>query len=74
MYRTNEPKCMCYVQTFIYCISPKHHRLFLDHDVIFFFQTKLKKIQEIISFVLNTFENNMENEAFAPIEQILLFP
>ena len=32
------------------------------------------KIQENLSLVLNTFENIMENGAFAPKEQMLFFP
>ena len=37
------------------------------------FITLKKKKQENLSKVLNTFENIMENEAFAPKEQIFLF-
>ena len=33
----------------------------------------LKKLNKKISEVLNTFENIMENEAFAPKEQMLNF-
>ena len=43
------------------------HRLFLDHDIIFFFRQHYKNSQ-----VLNTFENVMENGAFAP--KMLHFP
>ena len=39
--------------------------LFLDHDIIFYFKTTLKKIKKNLSQVLNTFENIMENGAFA---------
>ena len=42
-----------------------HHFLFLDN---------IEKIQENLSLVLNTFENIMENGAFAPKEQMLHFP
>ena len=34
----------------------------------------LKKINKNLSEVLNTFENIMENGAFAPKEQMLHFP
>ena len=44
--------------------------LFLDHDIIFYFETTLKKNQKKISIVLNTFENIMENGAFAPFSII----
>ena len=45
------------------------HRLFLDHDIIFLFLDNIEKIQ-----VLNTFENIMENGAFAPKDQMHYFP
>ena len=48
--------------------------LFLDHDIIFFLYTTLKKFKKNLSNVLNTFENSMENGAFAPKEQMLRFP
>ena len=48
-------------------VNPLLHRLFLDHDIIFYFKTTLKKIQI-------TFENIIENGAFAPKEQMLHFP
>ena len=48
--------------------------LFLDHDIIFYFLTMLKKCNKNLSKVLNTFENVMENGAFAPKEQMLHFP
>ena len=48
-------------------------RLFLDHDIIFYFYTMLKKFNKNLSEVLNTFDN-MENGAFAPKEQMLHFP
>ena len=47
--------------------------LFLDHGIIFYFWTTLKKNHENISKVLNTFENVIENGAFAPMEQMLNF-
>ena len=50
------------------------HKLFLDHDIVFYFQTTLKKFKKNVSEVLNTFENIMENGAFAPNEQMLHFP
>ena len=34
----------------------------------------MKKIKKNLSYVLNTFENIMENGAFAPKEQMLPFP
>ena len=52
--------------------NPLLHRLFLDHDIIFYFKTMLKKFNEILSEVLLTFEI-MENGAFAPKEQMLIF-
>ena len=56
-------------------INPLLHRLFLDHDIIFYFYTTLKKkIKKNLSKVLNTFEHIMENEAFALKEQMLYFP
>ena len=42
------------------------HLLFLNHDIIFLFLDHIEKIQ-----VLDTFENIMENGAFAPKEQML---
>ena len=54
---------------FTFIISPLLHRLFLDHDIIF-----IEKFQEKFKLVLNTFENIMENGAFAPKEQMLHFP
>ena len=33
-----------------------------------------KEIEKKLSKVLNTFENIMENAAFAPMEQMLFFP
>ena len=47
------------------CINPLLHRLFLDHDIIFYF-----KQQKKLRYVLNTFENILENGAFAPKEQM----
>ena len=55
-------------------LNPLLHRLFLDHDIIFyFFLTTLKKLKKNLSYVLYTFENIMENGAFAPKEQMLHF-
>ena len=44
-------------------VNPLIHRLFLDHDIIFFdnIEKSSRKIE-----VLNTFENVIENGAFAP--------
>ena len=56
------------------CLNPLLHMLFLDLDIIFYFKTTLKKIQEKLIPVLNTFENVMENGAFALLEQMLHFP
>ena len=42
------------------------HLLFLNHDIFFLFLDDIEKIQ-----VLDTFENIMENGAFAPKEQML---
>ena len=55
-------------------VNPLLNRLFLDHDIIFYFKTTLKKNQENLSKALNTFENIMENGAFTPKEQKLHFP
>ena len=39
--------------------NPLLHRLFLDHDIIFFiFRQHQKKSKKNLSKVLNTFENN----------------
>ena len=51
--------------SYISFINPLLCRLFLDHDFIFYFKTTLKKIKKKLRKVLNTFENIMENEAFA---------
>ena len=55
-------------------VNPFLHRLFLDHDIISYFETTLKKIKKNLSKVLNSFENIMENGAFALKEQMLHFP
>ena len=56
-------------------LYPLLHRLFLDHDIIFYFYTTLKKIKKNSSKVLNTFKNIKESQAFAsPLEQMLHFP
>ena len=41
---------------------------------IFYFYTTLKKFKKNLSSVLNTFENIIENGAFALLEQMLHFP
>ena len=56
------------------CLYPLLHMLFLDLDIIFYFKTTLKETQEKLSPVLNTFENIMENGAFALLEKMLHFP
>ena len=44
--------------------GPLLHLLFLDHDIIFYFQTTLKIFKKILSyFFFNTFENFMGNGA-----------
>ena len=54
--------------------NPLLHRLFLDHDIIFYFKTTLgKKIKKNLSKVLNTFENIMENGVFAPKTKCSIF-
>ena len=53
--------------------NPLLHRLFLDHDIIFYIYTTLKKSRKKLSEVFNTFENIMGNRAFAPKEQMLIF-
>ena len=51
------------------------HMLFLDHDIIFYFKTTLKKFKKNLSKVLNTFEIIiMENGGFDPQEQMGHFP
>ena len=47
----------------ILTLNPLLQRLFLDHDIIFHLLTVLKKFKKILSKVLNTFENIMENGA-----------
>ena len=46
----------------------------LDHDIIFYFRQHGLKFEKKISKGLNTFENIMENGAFAHLEQMLHFP
>ena len=49
--------------------------LFLDHDIHqFLFLDNIEKFKKSSSKVLNTFENIMENEGFAPMGQMLHFP
>ena len=55
-------------------IKPLLYRLFLNLTSFSIFLYNLKKINKNLSEVLNTFENIMENEAFAPKEQMLHFP
>ena len=57
------------------CLNPLLHRLFLEHDIIFYIKTTLKKFKKNLRLFLNTFEN-MENGAFAanaPFSIILIF-
>ena len=54
-------------------LNPILHRLFLDHDIIFHLLDNIEEILKNISSVLNTFENVMENGAFAPNERMLNF-
>ena len=49
-------------------VNPLLHRSF------FYFEIRLKKIKNNLSKVLNTFENIMENGAFAPKEPSLHIP
>ena len=37
-------------------LNPLLHMLFLDHNIIFYFLTTLKKIKKNLNKVLNTFE------------------
>ena len=39
--------------------NPFLHRIFLDHNIIFYFKTTLKKIKKKISLVVITFETIM---------------
>ena len=48
-------------------INPLLHGLFLDHDIIFYFWTTLKIFNKNLVKVLITFENIMENGAFASL-------
>ena len=57
-----------------FLFNPLLHRLFLDHDTIFYFLTTLKKFKKNLTPILNTFKNIMENGAFALKEQMLHFP
>ena len=52
-------------------INPLLFRLFLDHDIIFFFLTTLKKNQE--KFKLITFENIMEKPSICSFVANALF-
>ena len=45
--------------------------LFLDHDINFLFLDNIEKFKKILSKILNTFKNIIENGAFAPKEQML---
>ena len=47
-------------------LNPLLNRLFLDHDIIFYYRQHFKKIKKNLSTVLNTLGNIMENRAFAP--------
>ena len=58
----------------IMVVNPLLHRLFLVHDIIFYFRQHLKKIKKKLHNVFNTFENILENGAFAPKEQMIDFP
>ena len=46
----------------VHFLNPLLHRLFLGHDIIFYFRQHQKKN---LSKVLNTFENIMENRAWS---------
>ena len=61
---------LCLLQIF----NPLLQRLFLDHDIIFYFYITSKNIKKNLSKVLNSFKNIMKNGAFAPKEQMLHFP
>ena len=56
-----------------FSFNPLLHRLFLGHDIIFYFLDNIEKVQENFKLVLNAFEN-MENGAFAFLEQMFHFP
>ena len=45
------------------------HKLFLDHDIIFYFQITLKNLEKNLRKVLNTIENIMENGAYYVVFQ-----
>ena len=55
-----------------YHLNPLLHRLYLDHDIIFYFRQHLKYSRKLKLSL--EFENIMENGAFAPKEQMLHFP
>ena len=46
---------------------PLPHRLFLDHDIIFYFKTTLKKFMKKFNEALNTCENIMKDGALVLI-------
>ena len=46
--------------------------LILVHDIIFYFQTTLKKFKKNLSKVLNTFENIMEQGAMVQTSNIFV--
>ena len=73
-YRLPKNESRLQVMTGGKMVNPLLHRLFLDHDIIFLFLDNIEKINISLSKVLNTFENIMENGAFAPLEHMLHFP
>ena len=51
------------IKIYILAFNPSLH-WFLDHDIVFYFQTTLKKIKKKLSYVLNKFEDITVNGAF----------
>ena len=49
------------------------HRLYLNHGFILYFRQIEQKFKEYLSKVLNTFENIIENEAFAQRSKCSIF-
>ena len=54
-------------------INPLLHRLFIDHDIDFYFLENIDRTREKFNLSFENFENIMENGAFAPKEQTLHF-
>ena len=51
------------LDSYAYMFNPFLNRLFLDHDIIFYFEITLKKFKKKLSKVLNTFKNIQEKRS-----------